>query len=550
MPRSLNSSLMKPLVVLAFPGMYLVYKISEFKRHQQEQNRRKVTERELAHLNHKIDKLLTKLDEHEPELANTQDEECVICISAKATMQTFPCGHRVVCRKCFVKTIQMAVSQRMLPLRCVICRTKIIRLKQSSHGRATPVGPHLATARAALLSPCETLAGAPRPPFLTAKDFEAEAPALPDNHYRNSATACQFHRHCHRRSPSSVAATPTPTASPVRVPVDEEVELDSPRLKPRLEPALFHPLMESDDNEEDEEDVREKSAPRTVPGPAVQRLDPSQVQVHPEPTELRTTALIHPPPKVPRRSHRGTPLPSPTTPTTPDHPQDVLRTPTSPTASLPTSRSPSTSTKDASRALSPPPRELPLPLPSPTNQTPPPIPKPPKPHTRIHYSSKEAVATQDSGSPTGKPNFIGQPAFVLPPPPTSTEVRKKYHRVSPTGSTRGHVPSRFERFRDMHVRRPMPLFPIPEKEEVDLLEGAFCRVSPGASDYLIRTSSPKISVVQDRVPLLQVDSDQRSPSFRSQLKTKMAGFPSLLGSRSPLRAFRGAGKHKKVADVK
>lgn len=51
--------------------------------------------------------------------------QCVICISAKATMQTFPCGHRVVCRKCFVKTIQMVVSQRMLPLRCVICRAKV-----------------------------------------------------------------------------------------------------------------------------------------------------------------------------------------------------------------------------------------------------------------------------------------------------------------------------------------------------------------------------------------------------------------------------------------
>ncbi|KAL1117663.1 hypothetical protein AAG570_003978 [Ranatra chinensis] len=46
-------------------------------------------------------------------------------------MQTSPCGHRVVCRKCFVKTIQMAVSQRLLPLRCVICRAKILRLKQT-----------------------------------------------------------------------------------------------------------------------------------------------------------------------------------------------------------------------------------------------------------------------------------------------------------------------------------------------------------------------------------------------------------------------------------
>ncbi|KAG7209827.1 hypothetical protein KM043_011436 [Ampulex compressa] len=78
-----------------------------------------------------MDKLLTKLEENEPELATTQEEECVICVNARATMQTAPCGHRVVCRRCFVKTIQMAVSQRLLPLRCVICRAKILRLKQT-----------------------------------------------------------------------------------------------------------------------------------------------------------------------------------------------------------------------------------------------------------------------------------------------------------------------------------------------------------------------------------------------------------------------------------
>ncbi|XP_024216222.1 micronuclear linker histone polyprotein isoform X2 [Halyomorpha halys] len=132
MPRNLSSSpLMRPLVVLALPGMYLFYKYSQYKRQQQEQNRRRVTERELAHLNHKIDKLLSKLEENEPELATSQEDECVICVNAKATMQTSPCGHRVVCRKCFVKTIQMAVSQRLLPLRCVICRAKILRLKAS-----------------------------------------------------------------------------------------------------------------------------------------------------------------------------------------------------------------------------------------------------------------------------------------------------------------------------------------------------------------------------------------------------------------------------------
>ncbi|XP_023288955.1 chromatin assembly factor 1 subunit A [Orussus abietinus] len=126
-----RAGLMKPLVVLALPGMYLFYKYSQYRREQRELSRRRVTERELQHLHHKIDKLLTKLEENEPEMASSQEDECVICVNARATMQTAPCGHRVVCRRCFVKTIQMAVSQRLLPLRCVICRAKILRLKQT-----------------------------------------------------------------------------------------------------------------------------------------------------------------------------------------------------------------------------------------------------------------------------------------------------------------------------------------------------------------------------------------------------------------------------------
>ncbi|XP_066597593.1 uncharacterized protein [Prorops nasuta] len=126
-----RTGLMKPLVVLALPGMYLFYKYSQYRREQRELSRRRVTERELQQLHHKIDKLLTKLEENEPEMASSQEDECVICVNARATMQTAPCGHRVVCRRCFVKTIQMAVSQRLLPLRCVICRAKILRLKQT-----------------------------------------------------------------------------------------------------------------------------------------------------------------------------------------------------------------------------------------------------------------------------------------------------------------------------------------------------------------------------------------------------------------------------------
>lgn len=124
-----TNPLIKPFVVLALPGMYLFYKYNQYKRKKKENARRRLTEKELQHLNNKIEKLLSKLEESEPELATCPEEECVICINAKATMQTAPCGHQVVCRKCFVKTIQIAVSQRLLPLRCVICRAKVLRLK-------------------------------------------------------------------------------------------------------------------------------------------------------------------------------------------------------------------------------------------------------------------------------------------------------------------------------------------------------------------------------------------------------------------------------------
>ncbi|XP_070212201.1 uncharacterized protein [Littorina saxatilis] len=68
------------------------------------------------------------------------DDECVVCLGARATMQTFPCEHRVVCRKCFIRTIQVAVAQRLLPLRCVVCRARILKLRHAASGsKAVPV---------------------------------------------------------------------------------------------------------------------------------------------------------------------------------------------------------------------------------------------------------------------------------------------------------------------------------------------------------------------------------------------------------------------------
>ncbi|KAL3231879.1 hypothetical protein MRX96_023147 [Rhipicephalus microplus] len=490
--------------------MYLVYKISEFKRQQQEHNRRKVTERELAHLNHKIDKLLTKLEEHEPELATSQEEECVVCVTAKASMQTFPCGHRVVCRKCFVKTIQVAVSQRVLPLRCVICRTKIVRLKHSSHGHATPVTP----GTRALLAPCEAL-GPTRPTNPWPQDLRGPVEPLPASHYRHSAEACRFHRHRSSGASSSTLASPeTASSSSGSISIGRRVSSPLPTSSGASSPTSSCPTSP--------EDVPEVPRGRR---------------------SCLTRAVVHPPPPV--RSPPPTQPPKaacPPTTTAGAKPQD-----SSFRVSFRYARERSGQADDATSEGNRHYEDEKL-------QPPPPVKSPSSP-TAPSTTAKNAGAVLCPAALS---------SVVLAPPPAEVRSRRGgQHRVSPAGSVtaptvlpltvrppppKPRPPSRFERFRDLHVRRPTLLLPIPEKEESEaLLEAAFCRVAPGASDLLVSASSPKI-VLQDRAPLLQPDSpDRRRTSLRSQLRSKMAGFPSLLGS--PLRALRGGARHRRVPDV-
>jgi hypothetical protein len=59
-----RAGLMKPLVVLALPGMYLFYKYSQYRREQRELSRRRITERELQHLHHKIVSVLLSCAEY------------------------------------------------------------------------------------------------------------------------------------------------------------------------------------------------------------------------------------------------------------------------------------------------------------------------------------------------------------------------------------------------------------------------------------------------------------------------------------------------------
>ncbi|XP_071476268.1 uncharacterized protein [Diadema setosum] len=128
------------LTLAATPALYLLYRLHEFKQRCKDRNsaasipstERHITEKDLVILNRKIEKLLRKLDKYDrAETFPTKDEECVVCLTRQAVICTYPCAHRVICRKCFVKTIQVALSQRLLPLRCVVCRTKIQHLDQS-----------------------------------------------------------------------------------------------------------------------------------------------------------------------------------------------------------------------------------------------------------------------------------------------------------------------------------------------------------------------------------------------------------------------------------
>lgn len=50
----------------------------------------------------------------------------------------YPCNHTALCRLCFVKMIKHAVSSRQLPLCCVVCNTKIQRVKNNKNNKSSP----------------------------------------------------------------------------------------------------------------------------------------------------------------------------------------------------------------------------------------------------------------------------------------------------------------------------------------------------------------------------------------------------------------------------
>lgn len=114
-------------------------------------------------------------------------------------MQTFPCGHKVVCRKCLIKTIQVAVSKRCLPLRCVVCRDRILRLQNVTQY-------HLGTCGSTVVNS----------PSLPSTLIPA---ALPGSRPAPSHVALTYTFHSTRPSPSTLSPTsPTNVFSLVSTP--------------------------------------------------------------------------------------------------------------------------------------------------------------------------------------------------------------------------------------------------------------------------------------------------------------------------------------------
>lgn len=53
-----------------------------------------------------------------------EDNRCVVCLNAEASIQTLPCEHKVMCGWCAWQTLKLAFQQGSLH-RCVLCRAEI-----------------------------------------------------------------------------------------------------------------------------------------------------------------------------------------------------------------------------------------------------------------------------------------------------------------------------------------------------------------------------------------------------------------------------------------
>lgn len=56
---------------------------------------------------------------------------CIVCYERSPNIVTLPCKHSDVCSDCFIEIIYVAVKNSQYPLRCVLCRQKVERIRCS-----------------------------------------------------------------------------------------------------------------------------------------------------------------------------------------------------------------------------------------------------------------------------------------------------------------------------------------------------------------------------------------------------------------------------------
>lgn len=72
-----------------------------------------------------FEQLINMVTKRSDDNALTPDEECVICVTRRACIRSYPCGHKVLCEKCFVKLLQINYLEGKYPVTCVFCRSPV-----------------------------------------------------------------------------------------------------------------------------------------------------------------------------------------------------------------------------------------------------------------------------------------------------------------------------------------------------------------------------------------------------------------------------------------
>uniref|UniRef100_A0A914D7I6 RING-type domain-containing protein n=1 Tax=Acrobeloides nanus TaxID=290746 RepID=A0A914D7I6_9BILA len=77
----------------------------------------------------RIKRMLDKLERDSEDVPSDPDERCHICLTARASVRAYPCGHQVFCRKCGVRLVQVLMETQSEKMNCLLCRREIAVLR-------------------------------------------------------------------------------------------------------------------------------------------------------------------------------------------------------------------------------------------------------------------------------------------------------------------------------------------------------------------------------------------------------------------------------------